>query len=111
MFHGHKMIVLVMKCFIFLFLFLSTSPAGHHTIQDEKGIYPANAGENRMDSIPKSYGRLVDIKLHYPDRNHHIAELWFEDEHGTIRIVTVDKGKSPDDQPKIDDRIRVIPRN
>lgn len=109
MFHGHKIIVFIIKLFVFSFLILSASPAGQGTSEDENKTYHTKDNQNTMSSIPKAYGRLIDIDLYYPDRKHHIAELWFEDEEGTIRIVTVAKGKSPDDQPKINDRIRVIP--
>ena len=105
-----KAALFVMKIVFTSILLLMVSPAGQSTQKDEKDNYPKDLGEKTMSSIPKEYGCLVDVNLFYPDRKHHIAELWFEDQEGTLRIVTVDKGKSPDDQPRIDDRIRVIPR-
>ena len=63
-----------------------------------------------MTYIPIRYGHLVDVKLIFPDRKYNMAELWFEDKEGTIRIVTVNKGKAPDFEPLLDNRVRVIPR-
>ena len=60
--------------------------------------------------IPRSYGALKQVKYMYPDRKHNIAELWFVDTQGTIRIVTVDKGKEPGDEVVVSPEVRVISR-
>lgn len=109
--NSKKLFFLSLGILISSIFWFSSSLLDRDALEDGKESLPGKIEKNIMAFIPTEYGRLVDVKLMYPDRNHHIAELWFEDDEGTIRIMTVNKGKSADFQPKIDDRIRVIPRN
>ena len=106
----HKITFMLFGIIVSLILWFSTSLNSKSTIKNASEFWPKEASNNGMDFIPKEYGRLVDVKYYYPDRRHNIAELWFEDDTGTIRIIQVDKGKSPDFEPLIDNRVRIIPR-
>lgn len=77
----------------------------------ERGAVLAAEVNHGQAGIPSSYGTLKDIKYIYPDRKHNIAELWFVDKMGTIRIVTVDKGKHPEDKVVVSQDVRFIRRN
>ena len=98
-------------CIIIAFYFwMTNTPKSQAYTDDIKYFFPNDSNEKYLTNIPREFGRLVDVKLFYLDRNHNMAELWFEADDKTIRIVSVNKGKSPDFKSEIDNRVRVIPR-
>ncbi len=57
-----------------------------------------------LDGIPREYGSLVGVTAN--PVYHRWAQLWFQDDNGTVRVVTVGFF----DQTMLED-VTVIPRN
>ena len=58
----------------------------------------------KLDGIPAEYGALVGVTAN--PQYHRYAQLWFQDDNGTIRVVSVGFF----DQ-KVVENVTVIPRN
>jgi hypothetical protein len=90
---------------IFLMLFISTLPlVSCSRVQEPSKGELETVKLNKLDGIPTEYGDLVNVTANPQFPNW--AQLWFKDDDGTVRVVSVGFFEQ-----KILKKVIVIPRN